>query len=132
MEKTYAINGKTYVQRPLVLGQAAQLLALLKGVTLPGEATALGLVAALGERIPDALAIVLTEEGMSPRDKNLSALAEELAFFLPPETALEAVDHFFELNPLSSWLSRLAELMTRIGTGTKSTATPGSTSSVSS
>jgi len=132
MEKTYEINGKTYVQRPLVLGQAAQLLALLKDVSLPGEATALGLVAALGERIPEALAIILTEAGTSPRDKNRTALAEELSFFLQPETALEAVDHFFELNPLSSWLNRLAELMNRIGTGMKSMATPGSTSSASS
>jgi len=132
MEKTYAINGKTYVQRPLVLGQAAQLLALLKGVSIPGEATALAIVAALGERIPDALAIVLTEEGTSPRDKNLPALAEEFAFALPPETALEAVDHFFALNPLSSWLNQIAGLMNRIGTGMKSTAAPGSTSSVSS
>lgn len=110
-EKKYQIGGKTYIQRPLVLGQIKQLMALLRGVVIPAGITALGIIELLGDRLPEAAAIVLTEEGKSPRNKDMPRLAEETEFALNAEQILEIVEGFFLLNPLSSLLSRLAGMM---------------------
>lgn len=117
MEYTYEFGGKTYIQRPLVLGQLRQLLKVLKNVEIPGDATALGLIEAFGDKIQDVLAVVLTEQGTSLKDKNLTALADDLAFSVTPETAFQVCEDFFSCNPVSSLLERLTGAMGKI-TGT--------------
>ncbi|HSW39898.1 MAG TPA: hypothetical protein VLL97_10440 [Acidobacteriota bacterium] len=107
MELFYEIDGKTYVQRPLVLGQLRQLLGVLKGVTIPTALDAMGLVNALSGHLPRALAVVLTPAGISPRDKDIDALASEIEFAITPEQVFEVVDGFFGCNPLPSLLKRL-------------------------
>ena len=67
MEKTYEIGGKTYTQKPLVLGQVRQLLDLLANVSIPADATAVGLINAIGDKLSLAIAIVLAEPGKSLR-----------------------------------------------------------------
>ncbi len=122
-ERKYEIGGKAYIQRPLVLGQMRQLLDLLKGITIPAGADAYGLIRALGESLPQALAIVLTQEGESPRDKNVKEAACEIEFAITPEQTLEVVDHFFDLNAIPLLLSRIAGVAEKIGermTGTGS------------
>jgi len=114
-ERKYEIGEKTYVQRPLVLGQMRQLIDLLKGITIPAGADAYGLINALGDSLPQVLAIVLTEEGKSPRDKNMKEAAVEIEFAITPEQTLEVVDHFFELNAIPSLLSRIAGMAEKIG-----------------
>lgn len=120
-EKTYQIGDKAYIQRPLVLGQIAQLLDLMQGTAIPVDAGALGLMAALGDKFPQALAVVLTEEGCSPRDKDIPALGCELAFAVTPEQTMEIIEHFFALNPLSSWLQSAGKLVAKIGTAMNAT-----------
>lgn len=115
-EKTYEINGKKYTQRPLVLGQVRQLLNLLKDTTIPTDAGALALIDALGDKLPNAIAIVLNEDGMSLKNRDISSLAEEFEFSVTPDVALEVIDHFFVLNPIASLLSRIGNMVEKIGT----------------
>ena len=51
-EFKYQIANKTYVQRPLVLGQIRQLLGILKDIDLPKEADPVSIAVALGDKLP--------------------------------------------------------------------------------
>ncbi|NPU84373.1 MAG: hypothetical protein HPY65_07775 [Syntrophaceae bacterium] len=120
----YLINDKTYVQTPLVLGQVRQLLEVLKDFRLPEEFTAPQLMELLGpDRLPAALAVVLTEEGKSPRDKDIAALAADLEFSITAEMALQVVNDFFACNPISSLLAgmrgALGSMMTNLAVALK-------------
>jgi len=112
--KTYKIGNITYQQRPLVIGQVKQLLTVLEGLTIPSDINIMGLMAVLGDRLPDALAVILTPVGMSPKDKDLNELSEELAFSLEIEQAMEVVEDFFVLNPISSLFGRLNQAIEKI------------------
>ena len=122
----YVFNGITYVQRPLVLGQVCQLVNLLEGTTFSRDGGVQAIIEALGGKIGQALAIVLTEKGTSPRDKDRYALAGELEFVMTPEDLLQVIDDFFSLNPVSSLFERMAATMKNV-TGAFGTVT-GSTS----
>jgi hypothetical protein len=128
--RRYEIDGKTYLQRSLVLGQIRQLMTVLEGLTIPPDVTVPALIDLLGAKLPEALAVVLTEEGKSPRDKNLAALAAELEFSLPIETACEVVEDFFACNPVAALLDRLTGTMGAIGGLLGSGSTRRSSSSV--
>jgi hypothetical protein len=129
--KEYAIGDKAWQQRPLVLGQVKQLLDVLKGLEIPEGVGPTEIIGILGDRLPLALAIVLTEKGKSPRGKDLSAAAGELEFSITPEQILEVIADFFSCNPLSSVLERLAGLMDDLGR-TMATTKIGSPKSASS
>jgi len=133
-EKTYEINGKTYVHRPQVLGQLKQLEELLKGTNIPAGAGAMGIVEALGDKVPIALAIILTEQGKSPQDKDLEALAAEMLWGVDLAQTMEIVDDFFSINPLSSafakvvgMMERFAEQVLAMQTGSSPSASPSGT-----
>jgi hypothetical protein len=127
----YVIGGRTYIQKPLVLGQFRQLFDLLKGTTVDANAGAAGLILAVGSRLPAALAVVLVEEGKSPAEKDLETLAAAIEFDITAEQAMEIVDGFFVCNPLTSFLERIAGLLGSIGSVMPATAT-GSPSFASS
>ena len=127
--RQYKIGDKIYIQRPLVIGQVKQLLAELQGIVIPSNVDVIDLVAAIGDRLPDALAVILTPDGMSPKDKNLKELSEELAFSITIEKALEVVEDFFDLNPVSSLFERLNLAIEKIQYQFQ---TPSTTSSASS
>ncbi len=113
MEKNYRIGDRTYVQRPIVLGQLRMLLPLLEGVRITGG-TPLELAGMLGsEKLGTALAVVLVEEGLSVVDamKSIEARAEEIGYAVTPEQALEAVEDFFACNRVSSLLERLLTML---------------------
>lgn len=109
-EKEYNFNGMTYVQRPLVIGQVRQLAGILDGIRIPRGAGIPEVVEALGDKIMTAVAIVLTEKGKSPRDKDLAAMAGEMDFVLTPEDLIQVIDDFFLLNPISSLLERIGTM----------------------
>lgn len=113
-EKYYLIGDKAYVQRPLVLGQIKQLLAALKGVSIPVNVTTIGLIAALGDALPAILAIVLTEDGASLKGKNISVMAEEISFSISPETTLQVIEDFFDCNPIPLLLERIGKMTDRM------------------
>jgi hypothetical protein len=98
IEKTYDIAGRRFVQRPLVLGQVQQLLALLKGTDLPAGASSVSVMMAAGEKTSELLAVVLTEAGTSAKDKDLEETAAHLRDNLPAALAAEMVTDFLSLN----------------------------------
>jgi hypothetical protein len=111
--KKYTINGKGYIQKPLVLGQMDQMMNILEGVKLTAL-TPLAIIQALGGRLPMAAAIVLIPEGMKIRDKDLTAIEDEFAENLELETALEVAADFLSFNPLSSISSKSKMLINGI------------------
>jgi len=111
MEFTYEIDGKTYVQKPLVLGQLRQLLSVLKNVVIPEDANTITLIDVFGGHISEALAVVLTEKGSSLKDKDIASTADTLAFAVTSETAIKVIEDFFTCNPIASLLDRLSGIM---------------------
>lgn len=114
-EKKYEIGGRTFVQRTLVLGQWKQLLDLMKSVEIPVDAGAVAVARSLGPNLPRVLAIVLTEDGKSIRDKDLGALSDELMDLITPAMVIDIVDDFFVCNPIPSMLDRFGEMIGSIG-----------------
>jgi len=103
----YIIGGKKYIQRPLVIGQLKQLSKLLKDVVISSEVKAAELVEAIGDKLPEALAIVLIPEGVDIKDKNIEEIVKELEFQVDIETAVKIVEDFFDCNQVSSLLKRI-------------------------
>jgi hypothetical protein len=133
----YDIDGRAFVQRPLVMGQIQQLLRILDGIALPEPITLASLLDALGGRLYAAIAVAITEKGCSPRDKNIDELAAEFEWKLDADTLLEIVDDFFALNPVSSLLGKIGKMlgglnrtMEALGTGStrRSSSSPAGTS----
>jgi hypothetical protein len=102
--KTYEIAGKTYEQRPLVYGQLLQL------VTMMQENDCATPPDLLQVNVPLVLAVVLTEQGKNPRDKDLSALAVELSYAMPVEQIAEVVRDFFVNGRIGEQMQALAGL----------------------
>jgi hypothetical protein len=103
---TYVIDGVTYHQRPLVLGQLEQLITTLDSLQLY-DFTAAGIVTALGPRLSRALAVVLIPDGQSVRDRNLGDITEQIANGCDLDTAIQVVADFFTCNPVASYVERL-------------------------
>lgn len=107
----YDIDGRAFVQRPLVLGQVQQLLRALDGMTVPENLSLASLLDSLGGRLYSALAIVITEKGCSPRDKNIEELADKLEWSAGMDTVMEILDDFFTMNPVSSLLGKAGKMI---------------------
>ncbi len=112
--RQYKIGDKIYIQRPLVIGQVRQLLSVLEGIQIPSDVDVMGLVATLGDRLPDALAVILTPVGTHPKEKDLKAISDEIAFSLELETAMKVIEDFFVLNPISSLFERMGKMVEAI------------------
>lgn len=107
----YEFGGKVYVQERLVWGQVRQIASALRGVSFQGEVTIPGLIDLAGDRLSTILAIVLTEEGASMKDKDLVELAAEIESVIPIETVMQVVEDFFICNPMASVLEKLTGLI---------------------
>lgn len=129
MEFKYEIGGKTYTQKPLVLGQIRQLMSLMKGIVIPHDIGIPGLISLLGDKLPRAIVIVLCEEGKALKDKNLEHLESEIEFEISPEQAIQVVEDFFDSNPIVSLLERLKETAGKISEKMKETGLNKSASS---
>lgn len=111
---SYVINGITYIQKPLVLGQIRQITSVIKKIAegggLPTGGTPFEWIEILGDKLPLALAVVLTPEGGDPRSKDLAALGDELEFNILPDQVIQVVTDFFDCNPIHSLLAKLQGL----------------------
>lgn len=110
---TYEINGKKYLQKKLVLGQIGPLAQLLSDVRFMAT-DPLGLMAALGESLPEALAIVLVPEGVHPADKDMAAVRRDLYEADIEAVALQVIEDFFVCNPLPSLLERVTGIIAKV------------------
>ncbi len=127
--RQYKIGDKIYIQRPLVIGQVKQLLSVLEGLNIPSDVDVLKLIAILGDRLPDALAVILTPVGTHPKEKDLKAISDEIAFSLELETAMKVIEDFFVLNPISSLFERLGKMVEAIQAQFQTPSTSSSASS---
>ena len=113
-EKTYEIEGKKYVQRPIVLGQLRLLMPILAGIEIRTWSAA-ELISTISARLPDALAVVLVEEGAGLKEamgpESLEKRSSVLEWSLTPETAIEVAEDFFAVNRVSSAGERIAAAM---------------------
>lgn len=125
----YEIGGKAYIQKPIVLGQIRQLTNLLKGVVMTGDINAAGLISVLGDKLPQAIAIVLNPAGEHLKDKDVNALAKEIEFEISPEQAIEVVNDFFTCNPIPSLLQKVSGMAEKITAKMKETGLSKSASS---
>jgi len=121
----YTIGDKEYIQRPLVLGQINQLVAVIKNMVIPNDFNIKALIGLLGNRLSTAMAIVLLEveavDGKSKKeisqylcDRELPPIADELEFSIDPETTIQVIEDFFGCNPIASLLERLSGLTEKI------------------
>lgn len=129
MEFKYEIGGKTYTQKPLVLGQIRQLMNLMKGIVIPHDIDTPGLVSLLGDKLPQTIAVVITPEDMRLKDKDVKTLATEIEFEISPEQAIQVVEDFFDCNPIVSLLERLRKTAGKISEKMKETGLNKSASS---
>jgi hypothetical protein len=130
-EYRYEIDGKIYIQRPLVLGQTSQMIETFADINIPSDVDTIGIIKLLGDKLPDALAVVLREENIALKDKDISTLAEILRESMSIQTAMEVIDNFFGLNPIASVFEKLTGMMAQIlplkttkPTGSKKSSSP--------
>jgi hypothetical protein len=114
IKKEYKIGEKVYFQLPLKMGQVSQIIGLLKDVNLPNEITALSIISVLGDKLSQAIAIVLHDPEVSLKDKNIKQFASDLEFEISPEVALEVVEDFFDITPISLLLGRVGKTVEKI------------------
>lgn len=110
----YEINGKKYVQKPLVLGQTRQLTPLISGIEIKGGIDAVKLIEVLGDKLPTAIAVLLIPEGTVLRDKDVQELTREIEFEISLEQTIQVIEDFFLINPISSLSKRLGGLIERM------------------
>jgi GTP:adenosylcobinamide-phosphate guanylyltransferase len=114
-EFKYTIGNKVYFQRKLVLGQVNQLIKLTKDLSFPEETTVMSLVSALGEKVTEAVAIVLIPADVPHlKQKILDNVINDLESEMFPEQALEVVEDFFDCNQISSLLNRVGEVVKNV------------------
>ena len=102
MDFEYEIGGRKFVQKALVLGQVKLLISTIRGVALPRDATPASLVIALGDKVADVLAIVLSEEGIPLKNKKLRDVQDLIEENLSIEQSIGMVEDFFDCNPIAS------------------------------
>lgn len=117
--KQYIINGKTYIQRPLVLGQFRQLIGVVKDIQIPPTLNAMLIASSLGDSLPRAIAVVITESGVKLREKekNIDKAAAEIEFDLSLELAVEIIEDFFDLTLTPALINRIRGMMKKAGMG---------------
>lgn len=120
-EQKFVIGDRTFYLAPITLGQLEHLLGVVTGLQIPDDP--MGIVRALGERLPKALACVLVPDGQTPgavvRKLDEPNGLEELSAFMRGEVsfeqAVEVVSCFLDTTPISSISSKLVMLAKKIG-----------------
>jgi len=130
---SYRIGGKVYRQRPLVLLQVEQLAEFLGSIQIPPGATVTDIVRTLGDRLSQALAIVLIPEGVEVDQKDLPAISEHLRKYVDIDTAVRVVNDFLSCNPVASVFDRLTGVLGKginllaVGSPSSSASSPPAT-----
>jgi len=121
----YSIGEKRYSQKKLVLGQARQLLCLMKElgllqgneILIPTQISTKDLVDFLMERgqmLSKWIAIILKEDGVPLAKKDLDAMTSEIDFSIELEQPMEVIRDFFEFLDLSSLSAKVSGMMEEI------------------
>lgn len=120
---TYEIKGRSFYQKELVLGQLELLVDLLKDLGLEKGLTNLQILKSLGGKMPQAMAIVLLEEGQSSnrieiKEDGKPIEVEEIKKLTPffannvnISLALKVIVDFFVCTPMTNIMQTLATLI---------------------
>ena len=108
--KKYIINDKTYIQKPLVLGQIGILMKIAEGRVI-NDLSVFGLIHVFGDILPKIAAVILIPEGSKVSARDLAALEEEFTNELEIDTALEVAADFLSCNPVSSLFTKLRKII---------------------
>jgi hypothetical protein len=113
----YEVDGQSYYQKTLVLGQSTLLAPFLEGLSFD-DLKAESVVGQLGERVGRVLEIVLVPKGVSQQTHAMNlqtpGAIESASFFLSRLTHLDfiqLVDDFFACNLDSSVISQMANAL---------------------
>jgi len=120
---SYTIGPKTYTMKPLVMGQLQQLINIIKDVQISDSGNIASLIMDLGDKLPEAIAIVLHVPDVHLKDKNIKEIANEIAFEMTPELTLEVVEDFFECTPISSLIEKLKGTVEKVTKNLNQTVT---------
>ncbi len=104
----YEIGGKIYFQKPLVLGQIRYLINLLRDIEIPKNIESVNLISILGNKLPQALGIILIPENESPK------VLADIEFEISPEQSIEVIENFFDCNPTAFLLEKLGGSINKI------------------
>jgi DNA-binding ferritin-like protein (Dps family) len=96
----YEIDSRKFIQQPLVWGQAKQLKAVVSKIKLNAGIEMMDLLDILGDQVPMFCAIVLREDGVELKDKNIEVLASEFENSLDVATSMKVLEDFFVCNPI--------------------------------
>jgi len=111
---TYQIGDKIFIQKALSLGQWKQLIPLIYDLKMSADSGLEDIIAQMGDNLYRAMAVVLTEEGQRPSEKNLEAAGKFLEDEIDMLTTLEVVENFFDSNPIPSILEKFGRLMRKL------------------
>lgn len=131
-EFRYEIDGATYIQRPLVLGQIKQLSGILENISVSMLTDETAMAKLLVNNISPVIAVVITKEGVRLQDKDIEAFAGEIEFAIDAETVTRVVQDFFVCNPVASIYEKLTGMVKSMRKGKEKQTETGSTGSVSS
>jgi hypothetical protein len=113
VEKKYDIGGKTYIQRPLLVGQLESLMERASSLTIT-SLDPKSVIHALGGKINYILATIMIPEGVPVKKRDIDAIEEQLDEYLDLKTATEIVTDFFVFNPASLLLGTIKEMVARV------------------
>jgi hypothetical protein len=111
-QKEYTINGKGYVQKPLVLGQIRLLIALSEGRVF-NDFSPFALVATFSDCLPELLAIILTPEGEEVDTKDIKSMMKEFSSMYV-DTAMEVAADFLSFRRNLAIISNLKILAAKL------------------
>ncbi|MCX7982146.1 MAG: hypothetical protein N2572_04455 [Syntrophales bacterium] len=94
----YEINGKIYVQEKLSVGQASEILSLIRNSLIFCECTTRNVIIAIAENLPRIVAVILREEEVPLEKKNVDKLEREFSMHMDMDTAIKVMADFFECN----------------------------------
>ena len=110
-KKTYTIGGRRYLQKPLVLGQWEQILAIIKIPDGTDDLSVASIVEMIGSKMATAIAIMICEDGKELRDKDVNSLRDDIRFELDTDTSFRVVEDFFLMNSIISLFERVGGIM---------------------
>lgn len=114
INKEYEIAGKVFYQKKLVLGQIKQISKELTDFVFPEELNVVSIFKLLGGKASKVISIILIEDGVSLKDKNVDSVEEFIDENIEYDMALEILKDFFLVNTIShipEVISKIIETM---------------------
>jgi hypothetical protein len=110
----YEINGATYVQKKLRLGQVKQMNKLFDNFEMPANISAISMFTVFGGKLPEFMAVILCKKDTELKDKDLSALTVEFENQADVDIGFKVVQDFFVCNPIASYFTQMTEVFQKL------------------